>query len=141
MLVMVRFKESYSIFQITLVFLKSRKNCNLSKKIFPACFWGYYKKVVKNVPSDKAWAGEISIKILIESKFCFPELSDITSAFKKLDPSDKANYRPVSILSLVSKVFEKIMYDQLYKCLENFLIQLVCGFRQAHSAQHTLLRL
>ena len=76
-------------------------------------------------------AGEIPIKILKESTFCFPELtncinesltntefpdtqlSDITPVFKKLDPSDKANYRPVSILPLVSKVFEKIMYDQL----------------------------
>ena len=60
-------------------------------------------------------AGEISIKILKESKFCFPELtycinesltnnkfpdtlqlSDITAVFKKLDPNDKPNYRPVS---------------------------------------------
>ena len=70
---------------------------------------------MKNVPSDKVSAGEIPIKILKESTFCFPELtncinesltnnkfpdtlkaSDITSVFKKLDPSDKANYRPVS---------------------------------------------
>ena len=40
----------------------------------------------------------------------FPDslkLSDITPVFKKLDPSDKANYRPVSVLPLLSKVFEK----------------------------------
>ena len=38
----------------------------------------------------------------------FPDslkLSDITPVFKKLDPSDKANYRPVSVLLLLSKVF------------------------------------
>ena len=55
-------------------------------------------------------------------KFCFPGLKDcITESltnnklpdtlkhqlFKKLDPSDKANFRPVSIPSLVSKVFLK----------------------------------
>ena len=58
-----------------------------------------------------------------------------------MDPSDKANYRPVSILPLVSKVFEKIMYDQLYKYIVRFLNQLLCGFRKAHSTQHALFRL
>ena len=79
---------------------------------------------MKNVPSEKASAGEIPIKILNESKFCFPEqtncinesltndkfpdtlkLSDITPVFKKLHPSDKANYRPLNVLPLVSKIF------------------------------------
>ena len=58
-----------------------------------------------------------------------------------MDPSDKANYRSVSILPLVSKVFEKIMYDQLYDYIEHFLNQLLCGFRKAHSTQHALFRL
>ena len=115
---------------------------------------------MKNLPLDKVSAGEIPIKILKESTFCFPELtncinesltnnkfpdtlklSDITPVFKKLDPSDKANYRAVSILPLVSKVFEKIMYDQLYEYIVHFLNQLLCGFRKAHSTQHALFRL
>ena len=42
--------------------------------------------------------------------------------YKKLDPSDKANYRPVSVLPLLSKEFEKIIYDQLYEyIMENIL--------------------
>ena len=88
---------------------------------------------MKNLPSDKVSAGEIPIKILKENAFCFSEsltnnkfpdtlkLSDITPVFKKLDPSDKANYRLVSILPLVSKLFEKIMYDQLYEYIVHFL--------------------
>ena len=35
------------------------------------------------------------------------KLSDITPVYKKIDPSDKVNYRPVRVLSLLSKVFEK----------------------------------
>ena len=61
--------------------------------------------------------------------------------YKKLYPSDKGNYRPVSDLPLLSKVFEKIIYDQLYEYLENFLSELLCGFRKAHSTQHALFRL
>ena len=33
--------------------------------------------------------------------------------YKKLDPNDKANFRPVSVLQSLLKVFEKIIYDQL----------------------------
>ena len=61
--------------------------------------------------------------------------------FKKLDPSDKANYRLVSVLPLLQKVFEKIIYDQFYQYLENFLSELLCGFRKAHSTQHALSKL
>ena len=118
------------------------------------------RNVVKNLPSDKVSAGEIPIKILKQSTLCFPKLtnyvnesltnnkfpdtlklSDITPVFKKLGPSDKANYRPVTILPLVSKVFKKILYDPLYGYIEHFLNQLLCGFRKARSTQHALFRL
>ena len=42
--------------------------------------------------------------------------------YRKFDPSDKGNYRPVSVLPLLSKVFEKIIYDQLYEYLEYLVI-------------------
>ena len=61
--------------------------------------------------------------------------------YKIFDPSDKANYRPVSILPLVSKVFEKFIHGQLYEYSENFLSELLCGLRKAHSMQHALFRL
>ena len=60
---------------------------------------------------------------------------------KKKDPTDKSNYRPVSILPLLSKVFEKVMYIQLYDYMEKFLNHLLCGFCKAHSTQHALFRL
>ena len=60
---------------------------------------------------------------------------------KKKDPADKTNYRPVSILPLLSKVLEKVMYIQLCHYMENFLNQLLCGFRKVHSTQHVLFRL
>ena len=59
------------------------------------------------------------------------KLSDITPVFEKLDPDNEANLRTVSIRPLVSKKFEKIMYDKLYKCIETFLSQPLCGFRKA----------
>ena len=40
----------------------------------------------------------------------FPDelkMADIVPVFKKQDPSDKANYRPIILLPLISKIFEK----------------------------------
>ena len=68
-------------------------------------------------------------------------LSGITPVYKKLDFSDRDNYGPVGVLPLLSKVFEKIIYDQFYEYLENFLNKLLCGFRKAHFTQLALFRL
>ena len=61
--------------------------------------------------------------------------------FKKEDPFDKSNYRPVSILPLLSKVYGKVIYNQLSGYSESFLNNILCGFRKAHSTQHALFRL
>ena len=47
------------------------------------------------------------------------------------------NYRPVSILSTISKVFEKLVYEQLYDYFvsNNLLSDRQFGFRQLHSTQ------
>ena len=118
------------------------------------------KEVIEGLTSNKAAAGEIPIKILKESGFTFEYLtssvnesissgkfpdslkpSNIVPVHKKKDPTDKCNYRPVSILPLLSKLFEKIMYDRLYIYMNNFLNELPCGFRKAHSTQHALFKL
>ena len=51
---------------------------------------------------------------------CYPndlKLAEVSSVFKKKDDLDKENDRPLSVLSHVSKVFERIMYQQI----ENFM--------------------
>ena len=107
------------------------------------------RKVVKNLPSDKATAGEYLVNELKSSDSCFwkltkcikeafikkwfpgtYEVTDITPVHKKLGRSGKANHRPISILPLVSKVFISFM---------NTLK--ICGFCKAHFTQHALFRL
>ena len=53
--------------------------------------------------------------------------------YKKVDPFDKKNYRPVSILPLLSKVYERVIYEQASNYFEPFFNEILCGFRKAHS--------
>ena len=66
----------------------------------------------------------------------FPEnmkLADITPVFKKKDPLKKENYRPVSIISAVSKILERLMQKQIVGYMENFLSPYLCGYRKNFS--------
>ena len=49
------------------------------------------------------------------------------------------NYRPVSILPVLWKVYEWCMYDQMYAYLSKILSKWQCGFCQVYSTQHFLL--
>ena len=69
------------------------------------------------------------------------KLSNIKPVYKKPDSNDKANYRPASVLPWLSKVFGKIIYDQIYEYMENFLNKLLCVFQHTHSTQHVLFKL
>ena len=69
------------------------------------------------------------------------KIANITPVHKKGKPTDKENYRPVSVLPLLSKVFERLLYDQLSDYLEKYLNTLLCGFRKAHPTQHALFKL
>ena len=77
-------------------------------------------------------------------KGLFPDslkLANITPVHRKDEPTDKENYRPVSVLPLLSKIFERLIYDQLNEYLDQYLKSLLCGLRKSHSNQNVLFRL
>ena len=65
----------------------------------------------------------------------------VTPLFKKGLKSDPNNYRPISVIPVVSKVLEKIVYNQLYHYLDDDKLLLGCqsGFRSLHSTLTALL--
>ena len=75
----------------------------------------------------------------------FPEdwkcASLVAALFKAGDRNDVNNYRPISVISIVAKVFERIVYNQLYAYLEEHSIICKCqsGFRSTHSTVTALL--
>ena len=120
------------------------------------------KKVVKNLDSSKA-SGPDCIQVVVltncepELSYILPELfnmclkescfldcwkvSSLVPVFKNFrERSTAKNYRPVSLLSVVSKVFEKLVNiriaDQLEKC--GLFSYFQYGFRSSRSAADLL---
>ena len=74
--------------------------------------------------------------------FKFPaslKFANITPVFKQGSRNQKENYRPISILPIISKIFEKIICRQLSNHSDNILSKFQCGFRKGYSPQHCLL--
>ena len=65
----------------------------------------------------------------------------MTPLFKQGESSDLNNYQPISVISVAAKVFERIVYDQLYYLLssEEIISKQQSGFRSLHSTVTALL--
>ena len=61
--------------------------------------------------------------------------------FKKNNPLNKENKRPVSVLLINSKVFEKLMQNQINLHIKSFLSPYLCGSRKVFNNQHALISL
>ena len=127
---------------------------------FQPVFMDEVKIVIRDMKNNKSVGLKISIQILKESEFTFEILTNrinksietgcfldslkeanITHIFKKDDPLDKSNYRPISILPLISKMSQRLIYNKLSEYTESFLAHILCGFRKAHSTQHAPFKL
>ena len=69
------------------------------------------------------------------------KLANVTLVHKKGSRYDKGNYRPVSILSNLSKVFERCLHKQISDFFDTILSKYQRGFRKGHGAQHCLIAL
>ena len=66
------------------------------------------------------------------------KLTDIVPVFKKDDSTLVKNYRPVSLLPVISKVFERIMLNQITAYMDEYLSPHLCGYRKGFSTQTVL---
>ena len=65
--------------------------------------------------------------------------ADLTPVHKMEETTNKKNYRNVSLLSLLSKIFEKLMQPQIVTYIEQFLSPFLCGYRKGYSPQYALM--
>ena len=86
----------------------------------------HLKQVIEIIvePLTEIWNTEV-----IENKK-FPsrlKCADLTPIFKKLECILEKNYRPVSILPVVSKIFERIMLKQINLHIDKYLSPYLCS--------------
>ena len=80
------------------------------------------------------------------NKGIFPDelkLAKIIPIYKSGNKESIENYRPISILSVFTKVFEKVMYKHLINFVDknNILYKYQFGFRRQHSTNHAVITL
>ena len=107
--------------------------------------------VLKSASASKAFSRLIKIPHLLTDianlsfkTGIFPDLcklSKIIPIFKKDDPMLCVNYRSMSLLSIFSKIFEKLICYRMYLFLDsnNLIHEKQFGFRAKHSVNHALI--
>ena len=133
------------------------KKCK--KSIFLSeCSSGEIQKIISEFDNGKASdipvrivkAASMMISPLLETLYnscidegTFPTIlknGKISPVYKKGDDQLLENYRPVSTLPIFGKIFEKIIYERLYKFFisQGSLQDCQFGFRKSHSTTHAL---
>ena len=77
---------------------------------------------------------------------CFPEclkIAQVLPLFKSKNKLDVKNFRPISMLPIVAKIFEKFIYDQLIEYVESngLLCRQQSGFRKNSSTSISIAKL
>lgn len=67
--------------------------------------------------------------------------ANISPLYKKKDKLNKDNYRSVNLLPVMSKILERILYDQVYEYMAPLFHKHLSGFRRKHSCQDVLIRM
>ena len=79
-------------------------------------------------------------KCIIDGKFLDQlKKENVSPAFKIGNHNDKTNYRPVSILPSLSKIYESFIYNYINQVTKDALPIFQCGFRKKYSTQHALI--
>ena len=102
---------------------------------------GYFLKIAFAVISSSLLR---IFNVSIETN-TFPDtwkIARVTPIYKEGEKSEKSNYRPISVLPVISRLFEKIIFDQLYQYMNGsgLLSPDQSGFRALHSTNTCLLK-
>ena len=140
----LKIKENYKIqnkFQFKEVspdeVRKIKQSLNLKKSVISSCI--PVKHLTELLDIYPPFFTDIINQSLRNSIFLDElKLAEVILLFKKVDPFDKISYRPVSLLLHMSKVFERIVFNQINEYTEPFLSNLLTGFHKNHNTPYCL---
>ena len=145
----------------SIILIKNKKKIIKSFSFGPVTYDDVLKKVNTLDTAKVSQQSDIPTKILKQNSDYFAEyfnkninqcisksiypsnlkLADVTPVYRKKLKNSKNNYRPVSILSNISKLYERCINDQIQLFFYSLLSKYQCGFRRGYNAQHCLISL
>lgn len=142
-------------------FLNTRKNYNFNfknintdivntiiDKLAPKSSTGYdgiSTKLLKTIKNVILSPITIIVNQMLNTGI-FPDnlkIARVNPVFKKDDESQFTNYRPISLLPCISKIFEKVIFKQLYSYFQEkeLFYNAQYGFREKHSTEFAAIEL
>ena len=143
--------HSFYLRTMPLSIITIKRNISITQKFkFPhVCPWEVMK-FFEVLDTSKSTSGDIPTKIIKMAKenICpyltdcinaaiykctFPDelkKADVSAIFKKGNPSCRENYRPISILTAICKIYERSMGVQMNSYFKGILSALLSGFRK-----------
>ena len=83
----------------------------------------------------------ISCDISKNKYFEHAKTATVRPIFKKDDRTKVKNYRPVTLLNMFSKIYEKFLRENLTNYVNTFLSKFISAYRKSYSTNHVLIRL
>ena len=144
----------------SIIMIKNKRKTDKCFSFGPVTYDDILKKKTNNLDTAKAsQQSDIPTKILKQnsdyfagyfcgninqciSKSMFPpdlKLADVTPVYKNKSKNSKDNYRPVSILSNISKIYERCLYYQIQVFFDSVLSKYQCRVQRGYNAQHCLI--
>ena len=116
------------------------KNINVNKSAGPGMILPSLVKMCSNViekPMTEVINHIIESSIFSDSA----KIAHVTPAYKKKERTDKANYRPVSVIGSLSKILERYIQNKISEHIDKCLENLISAYRKNYSSNHVLIRL
>ena len=76
--------------------------------------------------------------------YCYSQnakIANVRPIFKKVERTKAKNYRPVSLLKVFSKLYERFTHENLTPFINSFLSEFISAYRKTYSTNHVLIRL
>ena len=98
----------------------------------------FLKDRLKVLPTPIAQICNFSIKLSTVPDEC--KIAKLKPLYKKGTKTDPKNYRPISLLPVISKILEKVIHNQTmdFVTKKNILYKFQSGFRKFHSTDSCL---
>ena len=119
---------------------KIMKDIDISKSCGPDKIPPKFIKISADI-LDTPLASIINDSVLNNRFYDNAKNANVPPIFKKDNRSCKLNYRPVSLLNILSKVLERWTKDKIEPFVNEILSKFISAYRKKYSSNHVLLRL